>query len=288
MFLATKPQINIIDKQRLHVFRRPGFIAWLLLATSASIFYMVTRRLTDNILASLILLLAEITFSLDALGEWQDLVLDKEENKATVTLCSWCDKLCSKVPEKSLTVMRMSDIRHVGISTELGIFLLGFNGKILSFSTRGLSHEEAREFKKKINYYLNTSRIERLDRCTFDPYDRLITPSDSEDEILKDDYPRGKREPLSVVRNRVIESATPVRVPLQNNEHDIRRQSSSPTLGNDYSPRSRRRHVRNVINFGNTAVDDHARVVAPRYDYPRCMRHGCTIPLRMQNAGSAC
>ncbi|XP_014477971.1 PREDICTED: uncharacterized protein LOC106746193 [Dinoponera quadriceps] len=184
MILITRPEIKISNKNKLHISRRPGCIAWLLLSLSVVIFIAIFSRLTSNLYFLIILLLGEIMFVLDSFGEWEDLILYKQENKAIVERAIWSDKLCSGYSNEFVS-MKLTDIRHVGVSSEMGLFILHKNGKITTFNMRGLTREEIQNLRKEINHFLNMSRLNYLDHSSVDPSNRLLLTSDSEDEYLQ-------------------------------------------------------------------------------------------------------
>ncbi|XP_050463212.1 uncharacterized protein LOC126857622 [Cataglyphis hispanica] len=182
MILIAKPQLKVLDKNKLHVSRRPGCTAWLLLALSVVIFIGIFSHLTNNIYFLIILLLGEIMFGLDSFGEWEDLILYKQENKAIVQKAIWSDKLCSG-NSGEISLMRLTDIRHVGVSTDMGLFILHRNGQTITLSMRGLTRKEIQTLRKEINYFLNMSRLENLDLSLIASSDRLLLSSDSEEYL---------------------------------------------------------------------------------------------------------
>lgn len=120
-------------------------------------------------------------FGLDSFGEWEDLILYKQENKAIVEKSVWSDKLCSG-NSGEISLMRLTDIRYVDIS-ELGLFIVHRNGQIITLNMRGLTRKEIQGLRKEINYFLNMSRLENLDSSLIDSSDRLLLPSDSEEYL---------------------------------------------------------------------------------------------------------
>lgn len=153
-------------------------------SVSAIIFIGIFSHLTSNIYFLIILLLGEIMFGLDSFGEWEDLILYKQENKAVVEKAVWSDRLCSG-NSAEISLMRLTDIRYVGVSTEMGLFILHRSGQTITLSMRGLTREEIQSLRKEINYFLNMSRLENLDFSLIDPSDRLLLPSDSEEYLQK-------------------------------------------------------------------------------------------------------
>lgn len=151
---------------------------------SALIFITIFSRLISNLYFLSILLLGEIMFGLDSLGEWEDLILYKQENKAIIERAIWSDKLCSGHSNDFIS-MKLTDIRHVGISSEMGLFILHKNGKIVTLNMSGLTREEIQSLRKEINHFLNMSRLNYLDHSLINPSNRLLLTSDSEDEYLQ-------------------------------------------------------------------------------------------------------
>ncbi|XP_015519656.1 uncharacterized protein LOC107224201 isoform X1 [Neodiprion lecontei] len=185
MFLTTKARLKIDDNEKLHISRRPGTAAWLFLGLSVLVFVELCRRLSENVFVSTVLIFGDIMFVLDTLGDWEDFVLDKVANKATFRRSSWSDKLClGSAGEKSVVTMELSKIRHVGVSMTLGLFVLLKNGKTTSLSTRGLHREEIQTMRREVHNFLNLTRIECLDKLPPDHHNRLLIPSDSDDEIF--------------------------------------------------------------------------------------------------------
>lgn len=121
-------------------------------------------------------------FGLDSFGEWEDLILYKNENKAVVERAAWSDKLCSS-NSGEFSFMRLTDIRHIGVSTKMGLFILHRNGKIITFSMKGLTRKEIEDLRKEISHFLNMSRLKYLDNSTIHPSDRLLLSSDSEEYL---------------------------------------------------------------------------------------------------------
>jgi len=121
-------------------------------------------------------------FGLDSFGEWEDLILYKQENRAVIEKSVWVDKLCFG-SSGELFSMRLVDIQHVGISTEMGLFILHRNGETITLSVKGLSRRKMQDLKREINYFLNMSRLEYLDITSIKPTERLLLPSDSEEYL---------------------------------------------------------------------------------------------------------
>jgi len=149
---------------------------------SAIIFIGIFSRLTSNIYFLVILLLGEIMFGLDSFGEWEDLILYKQENRAVIEKSVWVDKLCFG-SSGELFSMRLVDIKHVGITTEMGLFILHRNGETITLSVKGLSRRKMQDLKREINYFLNMSRLEYLDITSIKSSERLLLPSDSEEYL---------------------------------------------------------------------------------------------------------
>ncbi|XP_076238471.1 uncharacterized protein LOC143181766 [Calliopsis andreniformis] len=157
MILYTKPRILILNERKIHVCRKPGLLAWSLLTLSLVICIEISRHLTKNDFYSIILLFGEIMFNLEAFGEWQDLLLDKDQNNAVIEKHTWIDKLCCyKTSHGSHIVMQLTDIRHVGVSVEMGLFILHENGRTISLSMQGFTREELQKLRRKISYFLNS------------------------------------------------------------------------------------------------------------------------------------
>ncbi|XP_034184132.2 uncharacterized protein LOC117606153 [Osmia lignaria lignaria] len=152
-----KPEIIIFNQRKIHVCRKPGFIAWLLLGLSTIIFAEISWQLTRNLVRMIVLLFGLIMFILDGFGEWQDLLLDKDENKATIERYNWIDKLYFTAAYDSCVSMKLSDIRYIGVTVEKGLFILEKNGKIKCLSMQGFTRNELQELKKRINYFLSSN-----------------------------------------------------------------------------------------------------------------------------------
>ncbi|XP_011635266.1 uncharacterized protein LOC105425941 [Pogonomyrmex barbatus] len=149
---------------------------------SAVIFIGIFSHLTSNVYFLIILLLSEIIFGLDSFGEWEDLILYKHENKAIIQKSVWSDKLCSD-SSGEFSLMRLTDIRHVGISTEMGLYILHRNGFLITLSMKGLTREEIQNLRKEINYFLNMSRFKYPDRSLINPSDQLLLSFDSKEPL---------------------------------------------------------------------------------------------------------
>lgn len=151
---------------------------------SVIIFIGILSHLTNNVYILIILLLSKIIFWLDNFGEWEDLILYKPENKAVVEKFVWSDKLCSG-NSGEFSLMKLTDIRHVGVSTEMGLFILHRNGNTITLSMKGLTRKEIQNLRKEINHFLNMSRLKYLDHSLIDHSDKLLLASDSEEEYLQ-------------------------------------------------------------------------------------------------------
>lgn len=123
-------------------------------------------------------------FGLDSFGEWEDLILYKNENKAVIERFVWSDKLCSG-SSGEFSFMRLTDIRHIGISDKISLFILHRNGQMITLNMKGLTRKEIQDLRNEINYFLNMSRLKYLDHSLVNPSDRLLLPSDSEEYLPK-------------------------------------------------------------------------------------------------------
>nr|XP_012150838.1 PREDICTED: uncharacterized protein LOC105663821 isoform X2 [Megachile rotundata] len=124
---------------------------------STIIFTEISWHLTRDLLYMIGLLLGQIMFILDGFGEWQDLLLDKDENKATIKRYNWIDKLYFNVTYDVCVSMKLSDIRYVGATVEMGLFILNKNGNTRSLSMQGLTRKELQLLKKRINCFLDSN-----------------------------------------------------------------------------------------------------------------------------------
>lgn len=120
-------------------------------------------------------------FDLDSLGKWEDLVLYKRKNKAIVVKSIWSDKLCSMDGEVFST--KLTDILHIGITSDMGLFIHHGAGKTITLNMKGLTREETQYLKNEINYFLNMSRLVHLDYSLINPSNRLFLTSDSEEDL---------------------------------------------------------------------------------------------------------
>lgn len=151
---------------------------------SALIFIAIFKHLINNLYFLIILLLGEIMFGLDSFGEWEDLILYKQDNKAIIERAIWSDKLCSGHSTEFIS-MKLTDIRHVGVSSEIGLFILHKNGKIVTFNMKGLTREEIQSLRKEINHFLNMSKLNYLDYSLLDLPNRSLLTSDSDEYLQK-------------------------------------------------------------------------------------------------------
>lgn len=84
--------------------------------------------------------------------------------------------------------MKLNDIRHVGVSMDLGLFVLEKNGRTTSLSTSGLNREEIQIMRQEMHNFLNLTRlIEYSDKSPITDYNLLIS-SDSDDDISQLSY----------------------------------------------------------------------------------------------------
>nr|XP_033339622.1 uncharacterized protein LOC117228067 [Megalopta genalis] len=155
MIVSTKPQIISLNDRKIHVCRKPGLILLSLFSLSAAIFIEIFLPLTKNLFYRIVLLLGQIMFCLDIFGECQDLVLDKNKNNAIIRKYTWIDRLCLNRERNLCIIMKLSDIRYVGISIEMGLFILCKNGKTISLSMQGFTWKELQRLRKEINYFLD-------------------------------------------------------------------------------------------------------------------------------------
>ncbi|XP_076280925.1 uncharacterized protein LOC143209329 [Lasioglossum baleicum] len=154
MIVFTKPRIISLDERKIHVSRKPGFIVLSLFSLSAVIFIEMCLSLTKNLFYRIILFLGQIMFCLDVFGECQDLLLDKDKNNAVIKKYTWIDKLCLNTGRSLCIAMKLSDVQYVGISIEMGLFILCKNGKTISLSMQGFTWKELQSLRRKINYFL--------------------------------------------------------------------------------------------------------------------------------------
>lgn len=107
--------------------------------------------------------MGEIIFGLEAFGDWEELTLDRKENLVIFSKNSWHDKLFSKNSVKYFFKSKLSDIRHVGVSQNMGLFILPRNGKVVFIGTQGLSRDDVQNIKRDINFFLNLNKTECLE-----------------------------------------------------------------------------------------------------------------------------
>ncbi|XP_031835291.1 uncharacterized protein LOC116428161 [Nomia melanderi] len=155
MILSTKPRIIISNERKLHVSRKPKFITLSFLSLTVIIFIKIFWPTTNNYLYRIILFLGEIIFCLDTVGECQDLLLDRDKDIAVIKKYTWLDKLCLKTGCNFCTVFKLSNIRYVGISIEMGLFILCKDGKTISVNMQGFTRKELQELRKEINFFLS-------------------------------------------------------------------------------------------------------------------------------------
>ncbi|XP_012543133.1 uncharacterized protein LOC105840674 [Monomorium pharaonis] len=258
--LITKPQFRTLDINKLHVSRRPGCIAWLLLGLSAIIFIGIFSYLTSNVYLLIILLLGEIMFGLDSFGEWEDLILYKNENKAVVERSVWSDKLCL-TSSGEFSYMRLTDIRHIGVSTKMDLFILHRNGQIITLSMKGLTRKEIQDLRKEISHFLNMSRLKHLDHSLVDPSDRLLLPSDSEEYLPKACLPMSNEFTIS---DNVLDSSI-----FGKTCHQVQQNLSYPNV-------MRGMHFNNhqLANLRRGPYTENSS----RFNYVKYTRNLCTIP----------
>ncbi|XP_012286101.1 uncharacterized protein LOC105702815 [Orussus abietinus] len=185
MILTGKPYLKIDKKKVLHLCRRPGFLAWFLFSLTVIVFISVLSNVTRNPFVLAALTAIEVMFGLDALGEWEDMILDMERNEAIISRCTWLNKIYSCIPVSFLRVMKLNDIRHVGATMNLGLFLLHRSGKVAFLSTYGLTYDEVQTLKKKINHFLSVYEIEKHDER---PAKVSVSESESVDSSPKKWY----------------------------------------------------------------------------------------------------
>ncbi|XP_033220707.1 uncharacterized protein LOC117175188 [Belonocnema kinseyi] len=183
MVPITKPYLKITP-DKLYVSRRPQIISCILFVFTVIICTTFFYYFLNGAFVLTIIILGEIIFGLDAFGEREEFMLEKSKNLATFTKYSWCDKLFSKSAESYTLKMKLSDIRHVGVSQNIGLFMLPRNGKAVTLSTRGLKRDEVQNIKRDINFFLNTTRLEYTDHKSADLGYNFLSTSDS-DEYLQ-------------------------------------------------------------------------------------------------------
>lgn len=231
------------------------------LPVSTIIFIGIFSHLTSNVYFLTVLLLGEIMFGLDSFGEWEDLILYKNENKAVVEKSIWSDKLCSG-SSGEFSLMRLTDIRYVGVSTKMGLFILHNNGKMINLNMKGLTRKEIQGLRKEINYFLNMSRLKYLDHSLINPLDRLLLPSDSEEYLQN----LPKACPMFnefTVSDNVLGST------LDRICYQVQQNSSYPSLisgaqFNNYQ----------LANLKRSPYTENSM----HFDYVKCTKNICTIP----------
>ncbi|XP_018370930.1 PREDICTED: uncharacterized protein LOC108766252 [Trachymyrmex cornetzi] len=262
MIPIAKPELKILDKNKLHISRRPGCITWLLLGLSAVIFIGIFSRLINNVYLLIILLLSEIMFGLDSFGEWEDLILYKDENKAVVEKSVWSDKLCLG-SSGQLSFMKLTDIRYIGVSTKMGLFILHRNGKMITLSMKGLTRKEIQDLRKEINHFLNMSRLKYLDHSLVDPSTRLLLPSGSEE------YLQNLPRTCLPVSNEFTVSDNVLGSTLGRTCYQVQQNLSYPSLMRGTQLNSYQlANLRKSCYTGNST----------RFNYVKCIRNICTIP----------
>lgn len=134
---------------------------------------IICHYLTNGVILLTIFILGEIIFGLDAFGDWEELTLDKMENLVIFSKNSCYEKLFTGSSIKYSTKSKLSDIRHVGVSQNMGLFILPRNGKVMTFGTQGLTRNQLQSIKSDIIRFLNLNRIE----C---PENNLLNISESD------------------------------------------------------------------------------------------------------------
>lgn len=213
--------------------------------------------MTNNIFFLVISILGEITFCLDALGEWEDLILNKETNKAIISRYTWSDKLCYKFLNKQSILMELDDIRYVGVSTELGLFIVHKSGNTVTINMNGLTRKEIQILRKEINYFLNMSRIQCLDSFPSDPYDQLVVVSDSVKE-------RFKKLPKKYKSTSISKETLHSNNEMNDLKHLLQQNLSSPLLGSERIVKGcQERHLRKGPYTENSASLTYSKYMKP-------------------------
>ncbi|KAL2738939.1 uncharacterized protein V1478_001505 [Vespula squamosa] len=256
MILLTKPELTYLDKTKLHVSRRPRFLTWLIFVYTI-LFIWICYHVTNNIFFLIVSILGEITFCLDAFGEWEDLILNKETNKAVISRYTWSDKLCYKFLNKQSILMELDDIRYVGVSIELGLFIVHKSGKTVSINMNGLTRKEIQILRKEINYFLNMSRIQCLDCFPSDPYDQLVIVSDSEKEHFKK---LPKKYKSTSISKETLHSTNE----MNDLKHSLQQHLSSPLLGSEKIVKScQEKHLRKGPYTENSTSFTYSKYMKP-------------------------
>ncbi|KAI4491000.1 hypothetical protein M0802_010576 [Mischocyttarus mexicanus] len=224
MILLTRPEIKYLNKNKFHISRRPRSLTWLIFGLYTVLFIWICYHVTNNIFFLVVSILGEITFCLDTLEEWEDLILNKETNKAVISKYTWSDKLCCKFLNKQSIIMELNDIRYVGVSVELGLFIVHKSGQTVSINMNGLTHKEVQMLRKEINYFLNMSRIECLDCFPSDPYDQLVIVSDLEKK-------RFNKFPKNYKSNSISKETLHSNNEMNDFKHLLQQNLSMPLLG---------------------------------------------------------
>ncbi|KYN04459.1 hypothetical protein ALC62_04683 [Cyphomyrmex costatus] len=231
-------------------------------AVSAIIFIGIFSRLTNNVYLLIILLLGEIMFGLDSFGEWEDLILYKDENKAVVEKSVWSDKLCSG-SSGQLSFMKLTDIRHIGVSTKMGLFILHRNGKMITLSMKGLTRKEIQDLRKEINHFLNMSRLKYLDHSLVDPSNRLLLPSGSEE------YLQNLPRTCLPVSNEFTVSDNVLGGTMDRTCYQVQQNLSYPSL-----MRGTQLNSYQLANFRKSPYTENST----HFNYVKYIRNICTIP----------
>ncbi|XP_066589099.1 uncharacterized protein [Prorops nasuta] len=201
MLPVIRPELKICNTDKLHITRRPSCITWILLGIFLLILLDISYRVTNNALTFTIIILGEITFVLEILGETEDLILDKTKNIALLYKKCWCNILCS---EKSTIVMNLSDIQYVGISAKMGLFILHRQGRTFYLNMEGLAREDIQILRKTIEAFLKTSNaiydiFDRGDPTFYSPkLERKYLRNVSYDQLLHSKMYRRPQQYLSL------------------------------------------------------------------------------------------
>ncbi|KAK2578143.1 hypothetical protein KPH14_001342 [Odynerus spinipes] len=257
MILLTKPVLKYLDKNKLHVSRRPRFLTWLLFGLYTILFVWTCQYIMNNTFFLLISILGEITFILDALGDWEDLILNKATNKAIISKYTWTDKLCCKFANKKSITMDLNDIRYVGVSIAMGLFIVHKSGQTVFINMNGLKRKEIQTLRKEINYFLNMCRIDCLDCFPSNPYDQLVITSDSEKEYIKRLYKKYHSASVSKETLHTTDEMKDLKYSLQQN-------LSSPLLGSEkIMKRCQQKHLRKGPYTENNNTFTYSRYMKP-------------------------
>lgn len=129
---------------------------------------------------------------------------------------------------------------------------------------KGLTRKEIQDLRKKINYFLNMSRLKYLDHSLINPLNRLLLPSDSEE------YLQNLPKACSAMLNEFTISDNVLDSTLDRICYQVQQNSSYPSLMSETQLNSYQ-----LANLKRGLYTENSM----HFNYVKCTKNLCIIPI---------